>query len=129
MLIDKLHQPVTYYDVGYPLWFFLGSLPANMRFGTPAYLGPYQPAAPNMNVVLSHWDWDHWRLGHVANLTNLQWTIPNQPVGPGGDQLRERTRRQRAALPGGRADPGRPGGRVHHVQVHPHSPECRPRRW
>lgn len=83
VLIDQNHQPVTYYDVGYPLYFFLSALPNNMRFGNPAYLGPYQPnSCPNMNVVLSHWDWDHWRLGLVANLTNLQWTIPNQPTGP-----------------------------------------------
>lgn len=83
VLIDNNHEPVTYYDVGYPLWFFLASLPANMHAGNPAYLGPYQPnAGNNMNVVLSHWDWDHWRLGAVANLTHLTWTIPNQPNGP-----------------------------------------------
>lgn len=83
VLIDAAHVPVTYYDVGYPLYFFVNSLPPTMRHNDPAYLGPYQPTSlPNMNVVLSHWDWDHWRLGHVANLQNLHWTYPNQPLGP-----------------------------------------------
>lgn len=83
VLIEDDDTPVTYYDVGYPLPFFVSSLPLNMRRNDPAYLGPYQPTSlNNMNVVLSHWDWDHWRLGHVANLQNLDWTYPNQAMGP-----------------------------------------------
>lgn len=83
VLIDSNHVPVTYYDVGYPLPFFINSAPPNMQFNNVAWQGPYQPTSLNgMNVVLSHWDWDHWRLGHVANLTGLNWTYPNQAVGP-----------------------------------------------
>lgn len=83
LLLDANVEPLAYFDVGYPLWFYVGSLPANMRFGNAAYLGPIpQNAAANLEVVLSHWDWDHWRLGHVAGLAALPWLYPMQPVGP-----------------------------------------------
>lgn len=82
-LLINQDQPVTYYDVGYPLPFFRASLPPGMRFGTPGYQGPIlENAAGNLEVVLSHWDFDHWRLGHIANLVNLPWTVATQPVGP-----------------------------------------------
>jgi hypothetical protein len=82
-LLINQDQPVTYYDIGYPLPFYRNSLPANMRFGTPGYLGPIvQNTAGNIEIVLSHWDYDHWRLGHVAGLQNLPWTMYTQPFGP-----------------------------------------------
>ncbi|MBV9762801.1 MAG: hypothetical protein JO340_19740 [Acidobacteriaceae bacterium] len=81
LLFDQAMQPLTYYDVGYPLWFYISSAPNNMRLG-PNYLGPIvQNANGNLNIVLSHWDWDHWRLGRLANLQNLAWLYPVQPVG------------------------------------------------
>jgi hypothetical protein len=91
VLIDQIKppgkpkpEPAAYFDVGYPLPFFHNSLPANMRHGMPGYEGPYPLAAAkaaNMDVVLSHWDWDHWRLGLVAQMQGLDWTIPQQPLG------------------------------------------------
>lgn len=77
LLFNQALDAVTYYDVGYPLWFYVGSLPPNIG------LGPImQNQAGNLEIVLSHWDWDHWRLGHVAGLNGLPWRYPNQPVGP-----------------------------------------------
>lgn len=74
---------LAYYDTGYPLFFYYSSLPPTMRFGAQQYAGPIRNNQPNnLRVILSHWDWDHWRLGAVAALNNLQWTVPNQPVGP-----------------------------------------------
>ncbi|UTA66201.1 hypothetical protein [Emticicia sp. 21SJ11W-3] len=82
LLFDSAVEPYVYFDLGYPLWFYLGSLPANMRFGTPAYQGPIvQNTANDLYVVISHWDWDHWRLGRVANMQGLVWIAPNQPIG------------------------------------------------
>ncbi|HYI10879.1 MAG TPA: hypothetical protein VEK57_17600 [Thermoanaerobaculia bacterium] len=73
----------AYYDTGYPLWFYVSSLPPAMRFGGQQYAGPIPNNQANtLRVILSHWDWDHWRLGAIAPLNNLQWTFPNQPIGP-----------------------------------------------
>lgn len=83
MLVDQAGDVIAYYDLGYPLWFFLTTPPLNMRFGNAAYTGPIlQNAAGNLQVVLSHWDWDHWRLGHVAGLNVLPWTVRMIPAGP-----------------------------------------------
>ena len=89
MLIKKrgpgagTYDPVTYYDVGYPLFFYIGSLPDNMRYGTDGYRGPIlNNPTGDLEVVLSHWDWDHWRLGKIAGLTNLVWVVPRQAIGP-----------------------------------------------
>lgn len=83
MLVNQAGDVIAYYDLGYPLWFFLSTLPANMRFGNPAYTGPVlQNANGTLQVVLSHWDWDHWRLGHVAGLNVLPWTVRMIPAGP-----------------------------------------------
>ncbi len=83
MLVNQAGDVIAYYDLGYPLWFFLSTLPANMRFGNPAYTGPVlQNANGTLEVVLSHWDWDHWRLGHVAGLNVLPWTVRMIPAGP-----------------------------------------------
>jgi hypothetical protein len=82
LLIDNANEPFTYFDVGYPLNLYLGSLPNNMRFGNVAYQGPItQNTAGDLEVVISHWDWDHWRLGFVAGLQNLDWLVPNQAIG------------------------------------------------
>lgn len=83
MLVDQAGDVIAYYDLGYPLWFFLTSPPLNMRFGNAAYTGPVlQNAAGTLQVVLSHWDWDHWRLGHIAGLNVLPWTVRMIPAGP-----------------------------------------------
>lgn len=83
LLFDQNIEPVTYFDTGYPLFFYYSTIPNTMRFGNPAYIGPIpQNIAGNLNVVLSHWDWDHWRLGHVAGLQGLNWLVPNQNLGP-----------------------------------------------
>jgi hypothetical protein len=74
---------IAYYDVGYPLWFYANTLPNTMRFGNAQYRGPIpNNQNGNLSVVLSHWDWDHWRLGRIAQLNNLAWTVPRQPFGP-----------------------------------------------
>ena len=83
MLVDQAGDVIAYYDLGYPLWFFLTTPPANMQVANAAYAGPIlQNAAGNLQVVLSHWDWDHWRLGHIAGLNVLRWTVRMIPAGP-----------------------------------------------
>lgn len=77
--------PEYYFDMGSPIPVFLGSVPNTLRLGNPAWAGPIiSPGgvAPVFQVVLSHWDYDHWRLGHNANVTNVQWLYVVQPVGP-----------------------------------------------
>jgi hypothetical protein len=83
LLFDQNQEPVTYFDLGFPLNVFRRSCPANLRAGALAPSGPIlQNAANNLEVVLSHWDWDHWRLAHIWGLNNLPWTDVVQPVGP-----------------------------------------------
>lgn len=83
LLLDQNLEPVVYYDIGYPLWFFLNSVPATMRVGNPAFMGPIlNNTAGTLEVILSHWDYDHWRMGGYAAMNNLNWTVPVQPVGP-----------------------------------------------
>lgn len=83
ILFNNLLEPLTYYDLGYPLWFFLNSVPAVMRVGNGAFMGPITDnTAGNLEVILSHWDYDHWRMGGYAAMNNIQWTVPVQPVGP-----------------------------------------------
>jgi hypothetical protein len=86
LLIDGNGRAATYFDVGMPLWFFTSSAPPNMRLPFP--VAPSGPIVSNgnpntLNVVLSHWDWDHWRLGRaVPGLAALPWLVPNQAIGP-----------------------------------------------
>lgn len=89
LLFDQALEPVLYYDVGYPLGFYRTSLPQTMRYDLPAFFtGPiYQNAAGSLEVVLSHWDWDHWRLGAMPayllqTLSAVTWTYPAQPMSP-----------------------------------------------
>lgn len=88
LLFDRTLEPIFYYDVGYPLGFFRASLPATMQTANPAFTGPiYQNTAGNLEVILSHWDWDHWRLGAYVSglgqsLGNLPWTFPMQLMSP-----------------------------------------------
>ncbi|MDQ3934528.1 MAG: hypothetical protein M3340_07840 [Actinomycetota bacterium] len=84
MLIGSNNEPAAYFDVGYPLWFYRNTAPANLAVGAGAPSGPIpQNTAGNMQVFLSHWDWDHWRLGHTwPALAALPWHVPNQPTGP-----------------------------------------------
>ena len=88
LLINNAQQPVVYFDIGYPLFFFTSSVPTTVRatlpggLPNPAYLGPIlQNTAANLSVTLSHWDWDHWRLGAIAGMQNIPWFYPAQPVG------------------------------------------------
>lgn len=89
LFLDRgTREPLFYYDAGYPLFFFLSSVPAQMRTTDPGYLGPImQNTAGSLDVILSHWDWDHWRFGAFTNgagqsLGQLQWTVPFQAMGP-----------------------------------------------
>jgi hypothetical protein len=82
-------EPAFYFDTGYPLGFFHGSLPATMNVNNVAFQGPiFQNAAANLSVILSHWDWDHWRFGayvHPGNGNTLgarPWVVPVQPMSP-----------------------------------------------
>ena len=84
ILFDQNIEPVIYFDVGFPLNVFRRSAPPNLWAGAVAPSGPiFQNANGNLEVVLSHWDWDHWRLAHVwPGLNLLPWTYVVQPVGP-----------------------------------------------
>jgi hypothetical protein len=88
LLLDANHEPFAYYDVGYPLNFFRASLPPAMHIGGIGFQGPiYQNTANNLQVILSHWDYDHWALGrYVAlggqTLRQRPWTVPTQPLSP-----------------------------------------------
>jgi hypothetical protein len=82
-------EPAFYYDCGYPLPFFFGSLPPTMHVNNVAFQGPiYQNANANLSVILSHWDWDHWRFGAFVDpnngntLANLAWVVPIAPMSP-----------------------------------------------
>ena len=83
LAIDNNNEPRFYYDVGFPLFFYTATAPANLRAGAAAPSGPIlQNAAGNLEVILSHWDWDHWRLAAIwPGLAALPWTVPVQPVG------------------------------------------------
>jgi len=93
LLVDAHHEPLAYFDAGYPLPFFRASLPPEMLIGGNAFLGPiYQNAANNLEIILSHWDYDHWRFGRfVSNanesLGNLPWTVPTQNLAPSEAQF------------------------------------------
>ncbi|OLE22125.1 MAG: hypothetical protein AUG49_20060 [Catenulispora sp. 13_1_20CM_3_70_7] len=84
LLIDNNNQPFLYYDVGYPLFFYTATAPANLNAGAAPPSGPIpQNTANTLRVVLSHWDWDHWRLARIwPALAALPWIVPVQPVGP-----------------------------------------------
>ena len=88
LLFDQNSEPVTYFDTGYPVFFYTSSVPNELRptiggVVNVNYQGPIMNnAAGTLEVVLSHWDWDHWRLGRVAGLHTIPWTFPAQPVGP-----------------------------------------------
>jgi hypothetical protein len=89
MFFDVAGDPVAYFDTGYPLVFYRNSAPNALRAATPAYTGPIlQNRAGSLGVVLSHWDWDHYRLGRIANMENLPWVVPNQPIGPAAMNFR-----------------------------------------
>lgn len=80
MLIDH-QEPVTYYDIGYPVFAYNSSTPVNIRAQAPGG-GPIpQNQTANLEVVLSHWDWDHWRLAAIWRLNGLFWTFPFQLLG------------------------------------------------
>lgn len=83
LLIDGTNEPRLYYDVGYPLWFYRNTAPANLNAGAVAPSGPIpQNTAGTLEVILSHWDWDHWRLAAIwPALQALPWVVPVQPVG------------------------------------------------
>ncbi|MDX2361887.1 MAG: hypothetical protein QNK23_13845 [Crocinitomicaceae bacterium] len=83
LLFDQTNTPVTYYDFGYPNHFNYRSAPLSLKFGDPAFLGPILPSAANgINIVLSHWDFDHYGLGYIYGLDNIPWTVPDDGVGP-----------------------------------------------
>jgi hypothetical protein len=87
LLFDRTLEPIFYYDVGYPLGFFRNTVPVTMQAGNVAFTGPiFQNTAANLYVVLSHWDWDHWRLGALVaggqTLAALPWYFPQQPMSP-----------------------------------------------
>jgi hypothetical protein len=83
LAIDNNNGPRFHYDVGFPLFFYTATAPANLFAGAGPPSGPIlQNAAGNLGVILSHWDWDHWRLAAIwPGLAALPWTVPVQPVG------------------------------------------------
>lgn len=88
LLFNRAMEPVFYYDTGYPLGFYRSSLPANMRRDLGTFTGPiYNNAAGSVPIILSHWDWDHWRLGAAPafggnTLAASGWVYPQQPMSP-----------------------------------------------
>lgn len=77
-------QPLTYYDLGAPIFWNIGSILPTLQGGpaNPAWVGPIMNnAGGNLNVVLSHWHMDHWRLAFLAGLNALAWMDINQPLG------------------------------------------------
>lgn len=82
LLFDKNHDPVIYYDMGFPLGFYKRSAPPALADGTePPILDNGKTGNDQLAVVLSHWDWDHWRLGYMANAVNMPWIFARQPIG------------------------------------------------
>lgn len=70
---------LAYYDSGYPLWFYTSSVPVPIRTGARRAIR--QNATLNLEGILSHWDWDHWRGAALQGLNGLFWTMPVQPRG------------------------------------------------
>jgi hypothetical protein len=88
-------DPFFYYDIGYPLWFYTRSAPAGLNPNVGPYLGPCLFNDPM--IILSHWDWDHWRLARIAHdravqhgvdVVDLRWCFPVQPIGPAATNFR-----------------------------------------
>lgn len=82
-------DPFFYFDIGYPLWFYTRSAPAALNPNVGPYRGPCLYNFPL--IILSHWDWDHWRLAKIAHsqavyhgtdIVNFIWLFPDQPIGP-----------------------------------------------
>ena len=88
LMFDRTLEPIVYYDAGYPLGFFRSSMPQTMRRDLVTFTGPiYQNTTNTLEVILSHWDWDHWRAGVMPpfgghTLATLPWTFPEQPMSP-----------------------------------------------
>jgi hypothetical protein len=83
MLIDRNTEPVAYFDMGFPLWQYWSGAPDNLQpKNETAWEGPItQNQAGTLEVVLSHWDFDHWYLGYLADLVDLAWIVPAQDIG------------------------------------------------
>ncbi|HVQ40388.1 MAG TPA: hypothetical protein VMS31_22795 [Pyrinomonadaceae bacterium] len=73
------------------------------------YLGPC--LFNNPTIILSHWDWDYWRLAKIAHdqgahggvdVINLSWIFPLQPIGPATANFRD-SLTQPTQWPGGLA--------------------------
>lgn len=85
-------EPLAYFDIGSPLTFYLASAPPQIF---KAAHGPitHKTGPGELRVVLSHWDWDHWRLAaHFNQLREVPWMIPAQPAGPLALNFREELR-------------------------------------
>lgn len=82
-------EPIAYVDVGIPINAWVASAPNTIR---PGGVGPIvQNASDDLEIVLTHWDWDHWMLSQkYPDLQLLQWTVPQQPTGPTAVQLLQR---------------------------------------
>jgi hypothetical protein len=89
-------DPLFYFDIGYPLWFYTRSAPAGLNPNVGPYRGPC--LFQNPPIVLSHWDWDHWRLAKIAHnqvanhpvdIITLPWIFPDQNIGPATAAFRD----------------------------------------
>jgi hypothetical protein len=88
MLLDQNFDPLIYYDIGLPLFFYGNSAPPGLR--AAGWAGPIlnnNTTGALVPVILSHWDWDHWRLGRAANMQNHPWLVPNQVRGPAANNF------------------------------------------
>lgn len=84
-------EPKFFFDTGMPLWFFTGTAPPRIFANVnPPDQGPIveKHNQTTIPVILSHWDWDHWRLARAwQRLGAGQWTVPLQPRGPSANNF------------------------------------------
>ncbi|HET7121654.1 MAG TPA: hypothetical protein VFI17_10480 [Solirubrobacterales bacterium] len=89
LLLEGAH-PARYFDTGMPLWFHTSTAPNQIFANTPPGTGPItqKENGESIPVVLSHWDWDHWRLASPwQQLRAGTWYVPNQPRGPSANNF------------------------------------------
>jgi hypothetical protein len=100
MVIDETGRIRCYFDMGYPLPFFTRTAPAYLQNPNRQYPPGQRTDRTRIPIVLSHWDWDHWRLSYLANLERNNYVVPDQPLGPSASNW-SRTITRNAARSGG----------------------------
>jgi hypothetical protein len=85
LVYDRGGNPIFYSDAGFPTHRYEPSAQNN------GLLNPGPCLVNNPFVVLSHWDLDHClmveRSLNTAELSNLLWVVPHQPLGAVGNNI------------------------------------------